>query len=644
MANKKEISSGAKKAETLAKKKSTATKQSNSGASNAVKDETTTAAKTQKTQRASAAKTPARKNGNTVKSAKNGAKKNKPAKQVNAKKAQRIKAREEKKLRAAEIRAEKKQHKLEKKLEHKQKRLDRIAAMKEKREERREKRRERRDMLRSETKVMRIERKRDEKQAKLEARLAKREAAAAEKQAKREHRLKVRAEKRAERNEKRHAPGFGGWLAAVISLGVTTLALGTILTFGWITMNGMQADMADGQTQSLYELNSVVDNLDTNLSKARVSTSTGDRVRVLTDIAIESEMAEVILERMPLDITMTEEISSFINKMSDSTQDMLYTVAIGGELSPSQVKSLQYMYETNLQIKRALNEIVANAKTEDVIAAMRGKGSVISESFTDIQNNVIQSPKGIQDGPFSDSLKTEGATALDGLEEITAPQAEELAKQYFADFKPTSARCTGEAVANGMTLYNVAVCTDDGEMLAQLSKQGGLVVMFDSYKDCSDKNFDIDRCVTIAEDFLESIGYSGMKAVWSSENGTTCNLNFAPEQNGAVLYPDLIKVKVCEERGLVTGVEAMSYVLNHGDRDLPKASISKEAAQSKINGDIDVSTSRLALIPLHGEEILTYEFFGAMGDNEYYVYVDAQTGEEVEVLTIVGTAQGKALM
>ena len=186
--------------------------------------------------------------------------------------------------------------------------------------------------------------------------------------------------------------------------------------------------------------------------------------------------------------------------------------------------------------------------------------------------------------------------------------------------------------------------TNDGEMLVQLSKLGGKVVSFDSFKDCSQTNFSIDRCIDIAEDFLASIGYAGLKPVWSSENGTTCNLNFAPVQGGAILYPDLVKVKVCEERGIVTGVEALSYVLNHGERTIGGASISKSQAQSSINGNIDVISSRLALIPFDGGEVLCYEFFGSLGNNEYYVYVDAATGEEIEVLTIVGTAQGKALM
>ena len=181
-------------------------------------------------------------------------------------------------------------------------------------------------------------------------------------------------------------------------------------------------------------------------------------------------------------------------------------------------------------------------------------------------------------------------------------------------------------------------------MFVQLSKLGGKVVAFDSFKDCSDKNFSIDRCVAIAEDFLSSIGYKGVKAVWSSENGTTCNLNFAPVKGGTVLYPDLIKVKVCEERGIVTGVEALSYVLNHGARNIGKPSISEEQAKSGINGNMEISSSRTAVIPFDGEEVLCYEFIGTLDGNDYYVYVDAATGEEVEVLTVIGTKQGKALM
>ena len=180
--------------------------------------------------------------------------------------------------------------------------------------------------------------------------------------------------------------------------------------------------------------------------------------------------------------------------------------------------------------------------------------------------------------------------------------------------------------------------------MAQLSKKGGKVVMFNSYKDCSAKNFSVERCIDIAQDFLDDLGFDNMKAVWTSENGTTCNLNFAYEQNGVIYYPDIIKVKVCEERGIVTGMEGISYVLNHTSRKAVKAAISKGEAQKKLNSAFEVETSRLAVIPHDEQETLAYEFSGTFDGNTYYIYVDAKTGVEIEVFTVIGTKQGRALM
>ena len=648
MAEKKNVSSGAEKAESLARK-SGGTTRSGKSKTNANQSKKTAQTQPEKQQKRGGAKVDkTEKEG--VKQLKNKkekkVKKAKKQRPVSEKRAQKIKQREERKLERAKIAAEKKQKRLERKLAHKEARLEKLTALKNKREERKEARKARRDTLKSESKEARRKRIAEERKAKREARAAKREAYLADKRAKREHALRVKKEKRESRRErdKKRTPGFGGWLAAVISLGVTTLALGTVMTFGWINMNDMQAQMSMDYTQSLYELNSVIDNLDADLSRARVSSSSGDRVRVLSDIAIGSETAETILERFPIDIQMTEQISSFINKMSDSAKQMLYTIATGGELTSSQKNSLNYMYETNAKVKEELNRLVATCDGNDLLNAMRGKSSALGEGFGNIQNNTFETPKGIHDGPFSDSIEKTNPAALKGQKEITAQAAEKLAREYFKDYKVSSADCTGETAGEAFTLYNVNLTTPDGEMLVQLSKLGGKVVSFDSYKDCSDKNFSVKRCVAIAEDFLNSIGYNGLKPVWTSENGTTCNLNFAPVQNGVILYPDLIKVKVCEERGMVTGVEALSYVLNHTERSFADAGISEAEAKSNVNGGMEVKASRKALIPFENKEILCYEFVGEYGGNDYYVYVDAVTGEEVEVLTVIGTAQGRALM
>ena len=634
----KKQSSGAEKAEKLTRK--TSGKSAQSTAKTGKKSTPTKSTKTTKSNKSD--------NISKQKSQKRG--KNKPVKatkeQRAARRLEKKNAREHKKLEAAKIKAEKKQKRLEKKLDAKQKKLDRIAAMKERRAQRREERRERRDMLKHETKEARLERRREERAARVEARVAKRQAAVADKRAKREHRLKVRAEKRAAQSEKRHAPGFGGWLAAVIALGVTTLALGTMMTLGWLNMNGMQSDMADAQVGNLYELSSIVDNLDGNLAKARVSNSQAEQVKLLSDIAIQSEMAGTVIERLPLDETMTGNLTSFVNKMGDSAQGMLYQVAAGKPLTESQLASLDYMYETNAQLKTVINELTAASNPDEMTRTLRGKtDSLMFVTFDNIENNTIETPREINDGPFSDSIEKVNPRGLKGLEEISAPEAVELAEKYFASYNPTRVVCTGEVLSRSVDCYNVSISTKDGEMFAQLSKLGGKVVSFNSHKNCKDKNFDVERCIAIAEDFLSDLGFENMKAVWTSENGTVCNLNFVCEVNGIIVYPDMVKVKVCEERGIVTGMEGLAYVLNHGEREIPDAKISRSDAQDKLHAGFEVDGARLCVMPApNGGETLAYEFTGSYGGNDYYIYVDARTGQEIEVLTVIGTKQGRALM
>ncbi len=441
---------------------------------------------------------------------------------------------------------------------------------------------------------------------------------------------------------RRRAPGFAGWLAAVVVLGLAVIVLGTMLAFGIRNYNGAQSARADEAAQSLYELNALTDNLDANLSKARVASSAGDRARIFADIAVESELAESAIERLPVAGELTRGMTTFVNKVGQSARDMLETVADGGELSPSQRASIEYMYECNKKLKSFLNGVCADCDVKDVLAALGGSGRLFDDfgGYTDPAADV---PREIYDGPFAENTEGALAKALEGAEEITPARAEELAKKYFRDYKVKSAKCTGEAVSGKLVCYNVDVRTERGDVFAQITKKGGKLAMFDSYKECRADNFSDENCIRIAEKFLNDAGYAGMKPVWVSTGGAVCNLNFVCEQDGAAVYPDMIKVKVCRERGMVTGIEALAYLLNHTQRTLPAAKLSKGDILSSLGG-YEADSIRLAVIPCRGGEKLAYECFIRYGGSEYYVYFDASTGTECGIFTVVNTAQGRNLL
>ncbi|MFR2945061.1 MAG: hypothetical protein ACLTKZ_07610, partial [Lachnospiraceae bacterium] len=120
-----------------------------------------------------------------------------------------------------------------------------------------------------------------------------------------------RLENRERRRSENHAPGFGGWLAAVISLGVVTLALGSVVTVGAVRMN--QADMAlsTGYRGALYELTGTISDVDGDLSKARVASGRQTQSELFTDLLVKTRLAESTLEKFPVDSETDVNMTAF---------------------------------------------------------------------------------------------------------------------------------------------------------------------------------------------------------------------------------------------------------------------------------------------------------------------------------------------
>ena len=92
----------------------------------------------------------------------------------------------------------------------------------------------------------------------------------------------------------------------------------------------------------------------------------------------------------------------------------------------------------------------------------------------------------------------------------------------------------------------------------------------------------------------------------------------------------MVKVKVSGETGKVVAFEGMAYAYNHIERSTPNAVVGEEVARSRADGVV-VNSIRLAVVPQGMGEILTYEVFGEVGEKKYFIYVDATTGEEINI-------------
>ena len=132
-----------------------------------------------------------------------------------------------------------------------------------------------------------------------------------------------------------------------------------------------------------------------------------------------------------------------------------------------------------------------------------------------------------------------------------------------------------------------------------------------------------------------------MQATYFLKQDGIVTINYAYNQNGVIVYSDLIKVKVALDNGEIMGMETTGYLNSHCDRDLSNSKITMEEAKTKINNRLELTSEGMAIIPTEWQtEILCYEFKGKVDGTDFLVYINAETGEEEDILIITNTPNG----
>ncbi|MBR2341369.1 MAG: germination protein YpeB [Clostridia bacterium] len=428
--------------------------------------------------------------------------------------------------------------------------------------------------------------------------------------------------------------GTGGWIAAVSVLGATTLGLGAVVTVGAIEMRDTRQGIASAYQGDLYELIALVEYADSDLDRVRVSNSPAQQSRILTDLLLQTRLAESVLEKMPIDAQSNGNLTAFLNRTSALCERLLSKLRAGQPLDETDQASIQRAYEINRKTRGILDGLIGKYEDRDWLEYLKGKGEDDMtlalrelEDATLDENNV--NPNAIPD-------VRAGATPKDAEEKkITSSKAEDLCRAYFSDYKIKSIEFQGETVSKKMQAYNFLLKDEKGLLLhAQLSEKNGELISFDYYEHCVEHNFDLDNAKTIAENFLNKLGLEDMTAVKVNEMGATASFTFVYEQDDVIYYPDSVEVKVCEQKGIVVGYNGSAYLKRHKNRAGIAASISMSEARANLSEKLSVENGRTALISTRRGERLAYEFICSYDGQRYFVYVDAQTGEELSILNI----------
>lgn len=487
-----------------------------------------------------------------------------------------------------------------------------------------------------------------EKEEKRKARQLKKADAAMIKQERLNEKRKHSEQKRLYRRENRkNGNGYGGWLAAVISLGAAVIVLGGLLTFVAFSPVDDYINTSANEERNFYDLVGYVDSIDTNLSKIMVSADEENIQKLLQEVRIQSNLATESLSNLSIRDEEKYYTTKFINQVGDFSKYLTDKLISGNAFSDKDCQTLNKMYSINKNLKQELYTIASNIDDSFDFKSIYEdkKDNLLISGFSKIESSSVDYPHMIYDGAFSDGTESDKAQALEGLKEIKKIQGEKIVKDAFAAYGISNIRLTGETTGAVIETYNYDGDLADGTLISiTVSKKGGKIINFNNFKQAEEIKYDAKNCQSVAEKFLSDLGFSGMKAVWMTEGASVDTYNFAYFDNGVIFYPDLVKVNVCRERGIVCSMEAKSYYLNHTKRSVGDAKITVEQARNKVSDKIEIESERLCVIPrVNGAEALAYEFCGKYDGETYYVYIDAISGKEADIFKVVKTTEGNLL-
>lgn len=406
--------------------------------------------------------------------------------------------------------------------------------------------------------------------------------------------------------------------------------------------------------RSFYELVGYVENVETSLAKSMVTNSSEYSTQNLVNLWREANLAQDALSQIPIEVNLLEDANKFLNQVSDYSYSLSRMCIYDKDLSEEQMNNISTLYNHSKTLKEELNsmssEINAGAFSWDKVTKNGNRIFSNSEEENNIDlvtnvNNDLQNYSGlIYDGAFSDHITQIEPLGLTG-DDISEEQAKE---KIYTFIEQSTVR---EITSNGLTgekiqCYSFNVLLNDAKeeenyMYIDITKKGGHLFFMAYNRQYAEPTIDIETAKQKGKEYLDKIGYANMQETYHMNEDGAVVVNYANMQNDAIMYTDLIKVKIALDNGEIMGVEAKGYLYNNHDRADESPVISVNQAREKIGTNVTIESERLCVIPTDWKtEVMCYEFKGKVEDKTFLIYINTENGQEEEIFIVIDDESG----
>lgn len=438
-------------------------------------------------------------------------------------------------------------------------------------------------------------------------------------------------------------------LTIVITLIAAILILGVLI---YVKQLEYKRLAENGYNNAFYQLIEYVNRTEVFLAKATISNSPRHGAETLTNVWKDATLAQNYLARLPIGTQELENTEKFLNQVAGYSYALATKSIYGKELSQEDLDNISSLHEYSVSLRNTLNQLEEDLYSSNINwkdlekkggEALAEEASNLSKnSFGSIGEGLHQYAGLIYDGALSEHMTNPERVGLTG-EEIDEEKAREIAKKFIGEDIVKEISFNGKSENGNIECYSFsAKAFDEQEYRISVSVKGGHVVSMNCNRDVMSEQISSEEAVKMGEEFLQNREFKNMKATYYMKMDEILTVNYAYQQNGITMYPDLVKVKIALDDGEILGMESTGYLNSHRDvRELSEVNITLEQAKEKLNKRLEVSSSGMAVIPTEwNAEVLCYEFKGNTGENDFIVYINAETGEEQDILMIINTPDG----
>ncbi|REK77277.1 germination protein YpeB [Paenibacillus paeoniae] len=368
--------------------------------------------------------------------------------------------------------------------------------------------------------------------------------------------------------------------------------------------------------------------------------STGSHRKALVNVWKLTGQAQNEVSQLPLSYLPFTEAEDFLSHISNFAYKTSVRDLTKQPLTDGEFKTLQTLYEKSDEIAKDLHRMQQdvlknNLRWMDVEVAIasdaKAGGNTIVDGLRSVEGKVDGYPD-MDWGPSVSSLYQKRTMKMLSGNKVSSEEIQKKAAELLG-ISHSGVTVQDNGKGTDYESYTAVAFQDDDSRKVQLDfTPQGVITSLMKTRELADHKISFEKAKASADQFLEKHGFKDMRAVTYDRYQNAGTFTYVSSQNGVLIYPDKLTVKVALDNGETVGLQANDYVYEHRDRELPTPIMSKEEAKKTINPGLKVTKEQLALIDGDmGEEVLCYEYTGSMNGTIYRIYINAESGVEEKV-------------